>query len=138
MPRTPPPKARPGFTLVELLVVIGITAVVIGLLLPAVQMVREAAARAPCTTNPKQIAPAAHHDHDPYGTSPPGAVGPTAPPSPQTAGLKSHGLGTYLLEYLEQPVLADQYRWDVSWFDPPNQLVVNWPLKVWRCPSAPA
>src|SRR5262249_7382965 len=42
----------------------------------------------------------------------------------------------YLLRYLEQTPLADQYRWDISWFDPPNQTVVNTQLNVWQCPSA--
>jgi len=50
--------------------------------------------------------------------------------------LKHHGLGTYLLPYLEQPALASQYCWDVSWFDPPNQPVVTTQLKIWQCPSA--
>src|SRR5262245_9131197 len=134
MPRTLHPRARPGFTLVELLVVIGITAVVIGLLLPAVQMVREAAARAKCTNNLKQLGLAAHDYHDTYGTFPPGAVGPIGPSFPQYAGLKHHGLGTFLLEFLERPALAGQYDCNVSWFDPPNQPVVNTQLPVWQCP----
>jgi prepilin-type processing-associated H-X9-DG protein len=57
---------------------------------------------------------------------------------PQYAALKHHGLGTFLLPYLEQQALADQYAWDVSWFDPPNQPVVNTHLEIWQCPSAQA
>jgi prepilin-type N-terminal cleavage/methylation domain-containing protein/prepilin-type processing-associated H-X9-DG protein len=128
---------RCGFTLIELLVVIAIIAILIGILLPAVQKVREAANRIKCTNNLKQLGLAAHQYHDANGNFPPGAEGPFAM-LPQFAGLTSHGLGTYLLPYLEQDALYRQYRWDVSWVDPPNQPVVNTPLRIWQCPSAQA
>ncbi|MGI8980022.1 MAG: DUF1559 domain-containing protein [Pirellulaceae bacterium] len=127
---------RRGFTLVELLVVIAIIGVLIALLLPAVQAAREAARRMACSNNLKNLGLASHHYHGDQRIFPPGAVGPLGPSFPQYAGLKHHGLGTYLLPYLEQDTLFRQYRWDVSWFDPPNQPAVNTPLEMWRCPSA--
>jgi prepilin-type processing-associated H-X9-DG protein len=122
--------------LVELLVVIAIIAVLIGLLLPAVQAARESARRAHCINNLKQISLAAHQHHDTYGVFPPGWV--QAPATvPQGKIIEGgHGYLPFLLPYLEQQALAQIYHWDKRCQGPDNQPVATTQLKVLQCPSA--
>jgi prepilin-type N-terminal cleavage/methylation domain-containing protein/prepilin-type processing-associated H-X9-DG protein len=128
-----------GFTLIELLVVIAIIAILIGLLLPAVQKIREAAARMTCLNNCKQIGLAIHNFHDTYGfLSPIGADSPYLPGGvPAVTPRVRHGWFQFLLPYVEQGNLATRYRWDKDFRDPLNRAVVSTQLKIVQCPSAP-
>jgi prepilin-type N-terminal cleavage/methylation domain-containing protein/prepilin-type processing-associated H-X9-DG protein len=135
MPGSSPNGKRRGYTLMELLVVIAIIAVLIGLLLPAVQKVREAANRIQCANNLKQLGLALHSFHDTHHKFPPGTVQGPFPEAGVTQPV-NHGWGPFLLPYIEQPALAGRYRWDRPQYDPENQPVASVPLKVFQCPSA--
>jgi len=130
-------KSQPrAFTLIELLVVIAIIAILIALLVPAVQKVREAAARTQCINNLKQMGLAFHNFHDTYKFFPPGAVSAAQPKLGIPSGVQ-HGLAVFLLPGLDQNPLYTRYRFDKDWRDPLNATLVATPLAVFRCPSAP-
>ncbi len=130
---------RKGFTLIELLVVIAIIGILIGLLLPAVQQVREAANRMKCTNNLKQIGLALHNYHDSYNRFPSGYVdGDTNPDStPDNDFGPGWGWAAYLLPYLEQGNLYRQINFNQVVGIGTNAAVSRTPLTIFQCPSDP-
>ncbi len=130
---------RRGFTLIELLVVIAIIAILIGLLLPAVQKVREAAARMSCSNNMKQLGIALHSFHDANNRMPPGGGDDTPPFGTATSGWGS-SWKVYILPYIEQDNLHRQWQynqWSSGWQNANNLSLVNKvTIKPYRCPSS--
>ncbi|MBN9122953.1 MAG: DUF1559 domain-containing protein, partial [Planctomycetes bacterium] len=130
----PPPRRRArqrtGFTLIELLVVIAIVAALLGLFLPAVQKVREAAARVKCGNNLRQLGLASHAAHDANRSLPPGLG--------YWSGRSA--FGTYhfhLLPFVEQDPLYQQSLHAGVYFVANNQVFAQ-PVKPYRCPADPS
>src|SRR5262245_45671193 len=128
---------RSAFTLIELLVVIAIIAILIALLVPAVQRVRESANRTQCLNNMKQIGLALHSFHDAYKFLPPGYVTAAMPKLNVPNGV-NHGWAVFILPYIEQKDLAAIYRFDKDWSDAVNAPVCAKIVKTFVCPSVPA
>jgi prepilin-type N-terminal cleavage/methylation domain-containing protein len=129
--------SRSGFTLIELLVVIAIIAVLVGLLLPAVQKVREAAGRSVCTNNLKQIGLALHAYHDTYKLFPPGYVDDNTDPNSTPDNDQGPGWAwaSFLLPYLEQDSLYKQIDFGQGVIAKSNLAVAQTPLAVFLCPA---
>jgi prepilin-type N-terminal cleavage/methylation domain-containing protein/prepilin-type processing-associated H-X9-DG protein len=130
---------RQAFTLIELLVVIAIIAILIALLVPAVQKVRESASLTQCVNNLKQIGLALHNYHDTYNVFPPGYVdGNTDPNStPDNDVGPGWGWASYLLPYLEQGNVFNQINFNVPVGSGVNTAVSQISLSVFQCPSDP-
>ncbi|MCI0683834.1 MAG: DUF1559 domain-containing protein [Gemmataceae bacterium] len=151
MCRTAVGRRHAGFTLIELLVVIAIIAILIALLVPAVQKVREAAARTQCQNNLKQIALAAVNYESANKVLPPGYLGPLSPPYPQSSSIGNQMVGVlaYLLPYVEQDAVyknmlngmpADyldiRKSYGSWWSYNPTWGAANTRIPTFLCPSA--
>jgi prepilin-type N-terminal cleavage/methylation domain-containing protein len=123
------PRRRSAFTLIELLVVISIIAVLIGLIVPAVQKVRATANRISCMNNLKQLGVAYINYNSDHGKLPPVAISDLNKPT---------GWGPYVLPYIEQENLFRQYNFTTPFYTSGNQVVIKTRLNVFQCPATPA
>jgi len=132
---------KSGFTLIELLVVIAIIAVLVSILLPAVQQAREAARASQCRSNLKQIGIALHNYHEVFGALPPGVVHKNG--NQNVAALGSYGWGTFILPQLDQGTMFEAMQTNGSDLDellrntsqPAARDLVFKSIAVYRCPS---
>src|SRR5262249_56943950 len=138
-PRPPLPRGRrAALTLAELLVVIAIIAILIGLLLPAVQKVREAAARLRCASHLRQVGLALHQHHDTHDRFPPGLLNTFYPP--RGPDFERRSWMTTILPYIEQQALSDEFEAHMRagrgypWYAPH----ASTPIPLLLCPADPA
>jgi prepilin-type N-terminal cleavage/methylation domain-containing protein/prepilin-type processing-associated H-X9-DG protein len=128
----PPPRRPSAFTLLELLVVLAIVAVLLGLLLPAVQKARAAVQRAACLNNLRQMGLALHAYHNIYGTFPAGGI-EWRPPGNTTR--RQLAWSAFLLPYLEQDAVAKQLDLSLPFDHPANAPAAATVLSVYLCPA---
>jgi prepilin-type N-terminal cleavage/methylation domain-containing protein len=140
MPKHSSPTRRHGFTLIELLVVIAIIAILIALLVPAVQKVRDAAARTQCQNNLKQVGLGMHMFHDSAKRLPPGSANDLPPFGTATSGGWGSSWWVYLLPYLDQGALAAKWQFTGSsgFTNANNMAAANGVMiPVMFCPASP-
>ena len=138
-------RTRDGFTLVELLVVIAIIGILIGMLLPAVQMVREAARRTECLNNMRQLGLSLHNYESAHKAFPPSRLVPDDNDLPSDisnsgADTAFQSWTTLILPFIEQGNLADTYDYRQPWFDnvnSDNYTAIAYQLALFKCPSSP-
>ena len=150
--RRPQGVSRQGFTLIELLVVIAIIAILVSLLLPAVQQAREAARKAQCQNNLKQLGLAVHNFHGTHKRLPPGWMterGNQAPSLGQYTGVLPHLLPYMDLAVVHERMEQDAINWDFvavpgatnnpqKWFTyPQTNLMARTRIPSFLCPSSP-
>ncbi|WP_020468497.1 DUF1559 domain-containing protein [Zavarzinella formosa] len=129
-------RCRRGFTLIELLVVIAIIAILIGLLLPAVQKIREAANRMKCTNNLKQLGLAMQNYHD-TNTFFPASSYTTGAAAPGNPSGTYHSWRAFTLDYIEQGNVGKLYNTNLNWYDPANRTAILTQINTYICPSSP-
>ena len=130
----PPPKSSSGTPVLLILAIVGgvfllCGGILIALLLPAVQAAREAARRATCANNVKQISLALLNYESAYGCFPPAYIA-------DETGKPMHSWRVLILPFMEQEVLYDQYDFDEPWNSPNNRMVTEAMLSIYQCPSA--
>jgi prepilin-type N-terminal cleavage/methylation domain-containing protein/prepilin-type processing-associated H-X9-DG protein len=128
------PQKRPGFTLIELLVVIAIIAILIALLVPAVQKVRESAARAQCQNNMRQMGIAMHNHHDQWKALPPAMI---CDNTDTARGILTGNV--LILPYLDQENVRKLWissgGTPLPWYDPANTTPVQTSISLFYCPA---